>query len=81
MRHPKTTEMQRIEIIAWHRYKTSLGSKRTKAAELGISESAVSHVISSYVKRERKQAERQRKVAMAVYKMEQERARLVSERR
>lgn len=70
MRTSKTTPTQRIEVIAWHKFKASLGTAKTKAAELGITESAVRHIISVHTKRERRESERQAKVAMAVRRME-----------
>lgn len=71
MRTSKTTPMQRIDVIAWHKLKISLGTAKTKANELGISESAVRHIVSVYVRRERREADRQIKVARAMQRIKE----------
>lgn len=69
MRTTKTTPMQRIDVIAWHKLKVSLGTAKTKANELGITESAVRHIVAVYTKRERREADRQRKIAAAMVRI------------
>lgn len=64
------TPTQRIEVIAWHKFKVSLGSCKTKAAELGVSESAIKHTIAAYQHRERREMDRRIRVALEIKRLE-----------
>ena len=48
----KVSEMTRVEIWSWYQAKVSLGSKKTLAAKLGITERLVMSVISSLRERQ-----------------------------
>lgn len=50
--HRALSELQHLELLAWHKAKCAIGSYKSKAAELNVPVSAVRHAVQRMLERE-----------------------------